>query len=105
MDDGKQLADQAQKVRDCGAPAAASGALRPAPSAIRHPFSDLAIASACGVFVALMVGMSYAAVPLYSWFCRTTGFGGVPQVVTAAPGSRGGSRRSGPRSMCGSAKS
>jgi cytochrome c oxidase assembly protein subunit 11 len=87
MDDGKQLADQAQKVRDCGAPAAASGALRPAPSAIRHPFSDLAIASACGVFVALMVGMSYAAVPLYSWFCRTTGFGGVPQVVTAAAGS------------------
>jgi cytochrome c oxidase assembly protein subunit 11 len=33
-----------------------------------------------------MVGMSYAAVPLYSWFCRTTGFAGTTQVATAAPG-------------------
>ena len=37
---------------------------------------DLAVAAACGVFVAAMVGMAYAAVPLYNWFCRTTGFGG-----------------------------
>jgi len=29
---------------------------------------------------AFMLGMSYAAVPLYDWFCRVTGFGGVPQV-------------------------
>jgi cytochrome c oxidase assembly protein subunit 11 len=29
--------------------------------------------------------MSYAAVPLYSWFCRTTGFGGTPLVSHAAP--------------------
>ena len=47
---------------------------------------DLVIAAACGVFVALMVGMSYAAVPLYSWFCRTTGFGGTPLVAKVAPG-------------------
>src|SRR5262249_61867375 len=33
-----------------------------------------------------MVGMAFAAVPLYSWFCRTTGFGGTPQVAAAAPG-------------------
>jgi len=46
---------------------------------------DLAVAAACGAFVALMVGMSYAAVPLYNWFCRTTGFGGTTQVATAAP--------------------
>jgi len=46
---------------------------------------DVAVAGACGVFVALMVGMAFAAVPLYSWFCRTTGFGGVPQVASAAP--------------------
>jgi cytochrome c oxidase assembly protein subunit 11 len=46
---------------------------------------DIAVAAACGVFVALMVGMSYAAVPLYSWFCRTTGFGGTPQVASVAP--------------------
>ena len=32
-----------------------------------------------------MVGAAYAAVPLYNWFCRTTGFGGTPQVATATP--------------------
>jgi cytochrome c oxidase assembly protein subunit 11 len=47
--------------------------------------SDLVVAFACGAFVALMVGVSYAAVPLYSWFCRTTGFGGTTQVATSAP--------------------
>ena len=46
---------------------------------------DLLVAAACGVFVAAMVGAAYAAVPLYDWFCRTTGFGGTPQVATAAP--------------------
>jgi cytochrome c oxidase assembly protein subunit 11 len=43
------------------------------------------LAAACGVFVAFMVGMAYAAVPLYDWFCRSTGFGGRTQVATAAP--------------------
>ncbi len=46
---------------------------------------DLVLAASCGVFVAFMVGMAYAAVPLYSWFCRTTGFGGVPQIAHEAP--------------------
>ena len=46
---------------------------------------DLIVAAACGAFVAVMVGMAYAAVPLYSWFCRATGFGGTTQVATAAP--------------------
>ena len=46
---------------------------------------DLLIAAACGVFAGAMVGAAYAAVPLYNWFCRTTGFGGTPQVATAAP--------------------
>ena len=46
---------------------------------------DVMVAGACGVFVAMMVGMAYAAVPLYDWFCRTTGFGGRPQIATAAP--------------------
>ena len=32
-----------------------------------------------------MVGLSFAAVPFYSWFCRTTGYGGTPQTATAAP--------------------
>lgn len=46
---------------------------------------DIAVAAACGVFVAVMVGVSYAAVPLYSWFCRTTGFGGTTQVAHTLP--------------------
>ena len=46
---------------------------------------DMAVAGACGAFVACMVGMSYAAVPLYDWFCRTTGFNGTTQVATKAP--------------------
>lgn len=50
-----------------------------------HPRRDLFVAFACGVFVAVMVGISFAAVPLYSWFCRTTGFGGTTQVARTAP--------------------
>ena len=46
---------------------------------------DIVVAFLCGGFVALMVGAAYAAVPLYSWFCRTTGFGGTTQVATSAP--------------------
>src|SRR5271170_4827278 len=46
---------------------------------------DLAVAAACGVFVAAMVGAAFAAVPFYTWFCRTTGFGGTPLVATSAP--------------------
>jgi cytochrome c oxidase assembly protein subunit 11 len=51
---------------------------------------DVLVAAACGVFVAAMVGMSYAAVPLYDWFCRTTGFGGRTQVASGAPKELGG---------------
>lgn len=32
-----------------------------------------------------MVGMSFAAVPLYRLFCQVTGYGGTTQVATAAP--------------------
>lgn len=46
---------------------------------------DVVLAAGCGAFVAVMVGAAYAAVPLYNWFCRTTGFGGTTQVSTAAP--------------------
>ena len=48
---------------------------------------DLTVAAACAVLAAGMVGMAFAAVPLYNWFCRTTGFGGTPQIASAAPGS------------------
>lgn len=33
-----------------------------------------------------MVGLSFAAVPLYDLFCRVTGYGGTTQVGTDAPG-------------------
>jgi cytochrome c oxidase assembly protein subunit 11 len=46
---------------------------------------DALVAGACGALVATMVGAAYAAVPLYSWFCRATGFGGTPQVAAVAP--------------------
>ncbi len=51
----------------------------------RRSVREVIVAFACGGFVALMVGVSFAAVPLYSWFCRTTGFGGTTQVAKSAP--------------------
>jgi cytochrome c oxidase assembly protein subunit 11 len=51
----------------------------------RRSTRDVIVAFACGGFVAAMVGVSFAAVPLYSWFCRTTGFGGTTQVAKNAP--------------------
>ena len=46
---------------------------------------DMIVAASCGVVTALMVGASFAAVPFYNWFCRTTGYGGVPQISAVAP--------------------
>ncbi len=37
--------------------------------------------------VAGMVGLSFAAVPLYRLFCQTTGYAGVPQQADATPGT------------------
>jgi len=44
------------------------------------------VAFAAVGIVAGMVGMSYAAVPLYKLFCAVTGFGGTTQRADAAPG-------------------
>lgn len=46
---------------------------------------DVVVAASCGAFVAAMVGLSYASVPFYDWFCRATGLNGTTQVATAAP--------------------
>ena len=46
---------------------------------------DVVVAAGCGAVVAMMVGASFAAVPFYNWFCRTTGFAGTTQVATRAP--------------------
>lgn len=40
---------------------------------------------ALGVAVT-MLGLAYAAVPFYNWFCRVTGFGGTPQISESASG-------------------
>jgi cytochrome c oxidase assembly protein subunit 11 len=58
-----------------------------APNHDRTPLRrrDLAVAGACVLFVASMVGAAYAAVPFYNWFCRTTGFAGTPLVAKQGP--------------------
>jgi cytochrome c oxidase assembly protein subunit 11 len=43
------------------------------------------VAALCVVFVAGMVGMSFAAVPLYRLFCQLTGYQGTTQRAEAAP--------------------
>src|SRR3954470_20059439 len=47
---------------------------------------NAAVFASCFAVVALMVGASYAAVPLYYMFCAATGYGGTPQRAAAAPG-------------------
>jgi cytochrome c oxidase assembly protein subunit 11 len=47
--------------------------------------NQMAVASCLAVVIG-MVGMSYAAVPLYYAFCRATGYGGTPNRADAAPG-------------------
>ena len=46
---------------------------------------ELLVAACCGAVAVGMVGAAYAAVPFYNWFCKTTGFGGTPQVAEKAP--------------------
>ncbi|MEM7711652.1 MAG: cytochrome c oxidase assembly protein, partial [Pseudomonadota bacterium] len=38
----------------------------------------------CVGLVGLMLGLAYASVPFYDWFCRVTGFGGVTGVSEVA---------------------
>jgi cytochrome c oxidase assembly protein subunit 11 len=44
------------------------------------------VAGFLALVVVAMVGLSFAAVPLYDWFCRVTGYGGTTDVAVAAPG-------------------
>lgn len=43
------------------------------------------VAIALAGFVAFMLGLSFAAVPLYRMFCAATGYGGTPQRAALAP--------------------
>ena len=44
--------------------------------------TNLAVAGGCVAFFGAMVGMAYAAVPLYAMFCQVTGYGGTTQRAT-----------------------
>jgi cytochrome c oxidase assembly protein subunit 11 len=56
------------------------------PQAPQPKLSNGLIAVCCIAFVASMVGAAYASVPLYTLFCKVTGFGGTTKVAEAAPG-------------------
>lgn len=49
----------------------------------------LVVAGVTALCVGAMVGLSYAAVPLYAAFCKATGYGGTTQVALAAPLAQG----------------
>ena len=51
----------------------------------RYSITGLALAT----LVVGMVGLSYAAVPLYDLFCRATGYGGTTMVATEVPNQIG----------------
>ena len=55
------------------------------PRAAHHRTTALSVLAV----VTLMVGLSYAAVPLYPVFCRATGYGGTPQIAASGPSGRG----------------
>ena len=49
---------------------------------------NTAVGAAAGGFIALMVGMAFASVPLYRLFCQATGYDGTPQIgAERAPGA------------------
>jgi len=47
------------------------------------------VAGGAFALVFTMVGVSFAAVPLYDWFCRVTGFNGTPMIGQRAPATPG----------------
>ncbi|NRP71357.1 Cytochrome c oxidase assembly protein CtaG [Ensifer psoraleae] len=55
-----------------------------APQPTRKERANGVIVGTCIAFVAGMVGMAYAAVPLYDMFCRVTGYNGTTQRVEQA---------------------
>ena len=51
------------------------------PTDLRKERSNRLVAGVCLAFFGGMVGMAYAAVPLYAMFCQMTGYGGTTQRV------------------------
>jgi cytochrome c oxidase assembly protein subunit 11 len=58
--------------------------MRPAP-VIPNARKNLRVAAIAGSVAAGMAGLAYASVPLYSMFCKATGFGGTTQRADVAP--------------------
>lgn len=67
----------------------ASQASQPAPQTEASKRSDARIAYSVAGAAFLMLGLSFAAVPLYDMFCRVTGFGGTPRVALEAASNLG----------------
>ena len=63
----------------------AAAAPQPGAASRRGP---LRTALVCASIVAVMVALSFAAVPLYDLFCRTTGFGGTTQRAETGASTR-----------------
>ena len=58
--------------------------MKPAP-VIPNARKNLRVAAVAGSVAVGMVGLAYASVPLYSMFCKATGFGGTTQRADVAP--------------------
>jgi cytochrome c oxidase assembly protein subunit 11 len=56
------------------------------PKQKRRSTRDHVVGLSLAGLVAVMVGLSFAAVPLYRLYCQATGYGGVPQRAEQAPG-------------------
>jgi cytochrome c oxidase assembly protein subunit 11 len=63
--------------------------LRPARWAANLRHRNITVVAASVLTVAMMVALSFAAVPLYRLFCQVTGFAGTTQVAASAPGAIG----------------
>ncbi|MEQ7874224.1 cytochrome c oxidase assembly protein [Sphingomonas sp. ASV193] len=48
------------------------------------------VARRATLFVAVMLGLAFASVPLYRAFCQATGYGGTPRRAEVAPGAVAG---------------
>jgi cytochrome c oxidase assembly protein subunit 11 len=57
----------------------------PDPALRRHKRMQATVGIVCAVVAVVMVGASYAAVPLYRAFCQVTGWGGTVKRGEAAP--------------------
>ncbi len=53
--------------------------------AARQSRTNRTVALSLLLFVSCMVGVAYAAVPLYDLFCRVTGYGGTTQTAETSP--------------------